>query len=85
MKTMNQFSQGKFIPENPVKESVKRFADSFQVLVIGLLLPFLFAVGVSHDDTKIEVPKEIRTDKNNYVQYNNNTIDFGKILAADNS
>lgn len=43
--------------ENPVLEMAKRTFYSFQVLIVGIAIPFLFLVGISYENQKRQEPE----------------------------
>lgn len=68
-----------------VLESAKGILYSFEVMIIGLLLPFLFVFGITYntprdtskDGINISKPQQVATDKS--------TINFSKYLSDQNS
>ena len=66
-----------------VLESAKRILYSFEVMAIGLLLPFLFVFGITYntprdtskDGINICKPQQVATDKA--------TIDLSQYLLSD--
>jgi hypothetical protein len=50
--------------ENSMIEFAKRGFYSFQVLIIGLAIPFLFIFGISHSDPKKVQENEVKEISN---------------------
>lgn len=76
----------KFVEEDAMGENTKRFLDSFQVLIIGILLPVLFLIGINttSDKTTVKSQPTIEVKNNTYVSYTNGTIDYGKVMSDNN-
>ncbi len=66
-------------------EVAKRVNYSFQVLLVGLFIPFSFVFGISYKmpDTKSE--SSISISKQSQVNHVDNTVDLGKVLSEKNS
>lgn len=65
-------------------EFAKRILGSFQVLIIGLLIPVLFVAGITKDNQKKtwETETNVQQPKQSTVQ---GMVDFSKILSDQNS
>lgn len=72
-----------FTEENTLIETSKRFLESFQILMVGILLPALFLIGINTHNHTSEVKNQtsIEAKANSYVSYTNGTIDYGKVLS----
>ncbi len=51
--------------ENPLLEMAKRTIYSFQVLAVGIAIPFLFLVGISYENQKRQEPVVTEISKTN--------------------
>ena len=79
MKTVNSSYTG------IVLESAKRILYSFQVMVLGLLIPFLFVFGISYHTPKETSKDGINISKSQQVATDETTIDFNQFLSDQNS
>ncbi|MEO6837909.1 MAG: hypothetical protein ABI261_00115 [Ginsengibacter sp.] len=79
MKTVNNSKTGNIL------ESAKRILSSFQVLTIGLLIPFLFVFGISYNTPKDTSKDGINISKSQEVVSDKVTIDFNQYLSDQNS
>lgn len=68
-----------------ILESAKRALYSFQVLVIGLLIPFLFVYGISYRTPKDTSKDGINISKSQQVAADKTTIDLNQFLSDQNS
>ena len=68
-----------------ILESAKRILSSFQVLAIGLLIPFLFVFGISYNTPKDTSKDGINISKSQEVVSDKVTIDFNQFLSDQNS
>jgi hypothetical protein len=72
---------------NPASERfefAKRILSSFQILIIGLLIPVLFVAGITKDNQKKTWETEKSVQQSNQVTVHG-MVDFGKILSDQNS
>lgn len=67
-------------------ETARRVLDSFQVLIIGLLLPFLFLVGINTQphDSKANNSHKTEVSQPTYMVYSNGLIDYSSVLSDKN-
>lgn len=65
-------------------ETAKRFLYSFQLLMIGFLIPFLFIVGITNDHHKVTRSNETHAARPTYVSHSNVTVNYGKVLPDQN-
>lgn len=86
-KATNQPANEGFIQQGSFRETAIRFLDSFQILIIGLLIPFLFIFGITHNNknTLTKAPQEIQNTKATFTTYSNGWIDYGRALSDENS
>ena len=68
-----------------ILESAKRILSFFQVLAIGLLIPFLFVFGISYNSPKDTSKDGINISKSQEVVSDKVTIDFNQFLSDQNS
>ena len=66
-------------------EIAKRVMFLIQVLIVGLFIPFSFIFGISYKNHTTVAEKSINIKKANPVNYEEVTIDFGKVLTNKNS
>lgn len=66
-------------------EFAKRILYSFEVLIIGVLIPVLFIIGINTERLKDSSETEINISQPNQVAPVQGVVDFGKILSDQNS
>ncbi|HEU5054615.1 MAG TPA: hypothetical protein VFT78_15980 [Hanamia sp.] len=57
---------------------------SFKVLMIGLVIPFMFAFGISYKMPKAKAESGVSISQPNSTQQQN-TVDLGKVITEKNS
>ena len=85
--SINNTQMTEFTEESTLKETAKRFLESFQILMVGVLLPALFLIGINTNNhtTADKHPKSIEVKANPYLSYSNGAVDFGKVLSERNN
>ena len=64
-------------------EVAKRIFYSIQVLGIGLFIPFMFVFGISYNlPEHPQNESEVQLSKSSKVNFDNTTVDLGKVLSA---
>jgi hypothetical protein len=66
-------------------EFAKRILYSFEVLIIGVLIPVLFIIGINTERLKDSSETEINISQPNQVAPVQGVVDFGKTLSDQNS
>ena len=66
-------------------EVAKRIIYSFQVLLVGLFIPFLFVFGISYKMPNTKAGSSISISKQSSGSLPNNTVDVGKVISEKNS
>lgn len=81
--SINNNQIAEFTEENTLIETSKRFLESFQILMVGVLLPALFLIGINTHNhaTEVKNQQSIEAKANSYLSYTNGTIDYGKVLC----
>lgn len=66
-------------------EVAKRIIYSFQVLLVGLFIPFLFVFGISYKMPNTKAGSSISISNQSSGSLPNNTVDVGKVISEKNS
>ena len=66
-------------------EVAKRIIYSFQVLLVGLFIPFLFVFGISYKMPNTKAGSSVSVSKQSSGSLPNNTVDLGKVISEKNS
>jgi len=64
-------------------EFAKRILSSFQVLIIGVMIPVLFVAGITKDNEKKTWDTETSVNKTNQFTVQN-VVNFSEILSDQN-